>query len=452
MRPRSILLVLPLAAGLGPGSQALGSGRRSQAEHMQETDPAPRAKKESPRPDVGYLNVRAIDSQTMLPLPQIRVRAVSPTRIADSDTKFGTSSIQLKLTPGTYDCLVLREGYEPCRLVNIQIESGRTMTFEPLLMRGGTASIVGTVEEVPSGDQSLWVELRGEGRRPCPNCPTDIGQPDLGLSERDRAWLHYEACPFCGYGCQSSRRRLEDHQFTFQNLASGLYVIRLMGADYVTVGVPTVVALQDGELLPVSLEYIAPRTVRVEILDTDGQSLASEWSRRVRKSAASHEEDLMLVDPLESRGPPWIDCSFRVRETPVAKTWFSAPPIDPSKPLGRVFSHATRCSFHFWQALDDGPRGECDELELEAAPPEVEPCEVLSGVDAEGLVWIKSVPSIALTLEVMSGCFVSTVDVPASTDVVRIGARLKKVETPESKGERPVTESTFRECELARSR
>ena len=415
-------------------------------------DPQPivqyqKAKHSSP---VGRVKLRTIDSDTFLPLPCVRVRAASKTRFADCDTEFGTNSIELKLTPDSYDLLVLCDGYEPLQLTCVEVEGGGTVTVDPLLMSAGSCVLAGTVTGLPASEKPMWVELTGHGRRPCRDCPTDKEDYGLGYSELVRAWLHYEPCPHCGYGVQTSKKRLERGSFEFGNLASGRYAVRLIDEHDLTLGAQKLVELREAESLNLALEYVAPRRVSVEILDTDGRTLATEWARRARIAAASLVDQTFLVDS-ENEGLPWFDCAFRFGETTPVDTWFLAPPFDPSSPGGRVLSVPTNCHFHFSHPLDDRPRSEHEDLEPEHPTPGFWPSEVPCGVDTEGFVWFESIPSLDLTLELKCAGFSSTVAVPAAPGGGRLRARLARDKPGESAGTISLAQ-TYLEYELTRSR
>jgi hypothetical protein len=403
--------------------------------------PAEVAASERAAPSAGRIRVSAVDARTGAPLLGIRVRAASVRRVADRTSDRNSSAIELTLTPDTYALLVLARGYEPAELPPVQVARDQTVALDPVPLRAGGARILGVVTgDLRPGDLP-WVELSGDGRSPCADCAPTADTP------------HATRCTVCGYAAQSSRRRIPPSGvFTFERLAGGPYAIRLIDAQERTIGLAKCLDLRAEEALPVELEFVAPRAVRVELIDTDGRSLASEWAARVRAAAAAGGDDGSEIVFVESSTPSTeFHCAFRLGDRRLVQSDFTPPP-PPSLTAGTrigvgvaAFS-SRRLSSGLRKELDDRPRRSSETLQIEARVPSLEPDTVAVDVDAEGFVVFDPVPSFTLTLEMRCGPFTVTAPVPASAATTLVRARLRRASDPEE------GDGTFLEFEAGHSR
>jgi hypothetical protein len=413
--------------------------RRAVPEATPESAIAEPAQRENSHPPAGRVLVRAVDAQTGKPLQRIRVRAASVKRVADRTSDVGSSEIQLTLTPDTYDLIVLARGYEPTELPPVSVTRDETVALDPVPMHTGGARILGVVTGDLQPSDLPWVELFGEGRRPCADCASTAETPHAGR------------CLVCGYAAQSSRLRIAPSGvFTFERLAAGQYAIRLMDARERTIGLAKWPELRAEEALPVELEYVAPRAVRVEVFDTDGKSLASEWATRVR--AAEAADDASEVVFVESSTPSTeFHCAFRLGERRLVQSDFTAPPpLNPTAGtrigVGVAAFGSRRLGSGAHKELDDRPRRNSETLRLEPRAPSIEPDTVAADVDSEGFVVFEPVPSLTLRLKMTCGPFTTHALVPASASTTPLRAQLRRASEPEE------GDGTFREYETGRGR
>ncbi|HEV8112107.1 MAG TPA: carboxypeptidase-like regulatory domain-containing protein [Planctomycetota bacterium] len=397
------------------------------------------AETERTAPLAGRIRVSAVDAQTGAPLLGIRVRAASAARVADRTSDRNGSAIELTLTPDTYALLVLARGYEPAELPPIQVARDQTVTLDPVPLRAGGARILGVVTgDLRPGDLP-WVELSGEGRSPCADCAPTADTP------------HATRCTVCGYAAQSSRRRIPPSGvFSFERLACGPYAIRLIDARERTIGLAKRLDLRAEEALPVELEFVAPRAVGVELIDTDGRSLASEWAARVRAAAAAADDDGSEIVFVESSKPSTeFHCVFRLGDRRLVQSDFTPPPppsLTAGTSIGVAAFSSRKLSSGARKELDDRPRRSSETLRIEPRVPSLEPDTVAVDVDAEGFVVFDPVPSFTLTLEMRCGPFTATAPVPASAATTLVRARLRRASDPEE------GDGTFLEFEAGHSR
>ena len=361
----------------------------------------------------GFLRVRAIDAETEEPLAKIRVRAASPTRIAERESDPAVGEAVFRISPDTYSILVMSDGHEPTVVEGVVIAADADLTLEPVALRVGGARILGVVNGA-TPDSSFEVELRGVGRRRCDRCP----------SEADRH------CPHCGYAQASTRVRVDPAgAFRFDRLAGGTYAVQLLEASGRAVALAVHVRVPSLESVPVELEAATTRTVQVEIVDTDGDSLAPAWSKRILAVSRLVIETEFQLGAFEFRhNAVYFDCAFRDGDLVVARADFE-PPRDR---LGLGLRAMGSRSIDFGlgrdgsSGIDDRSRGESESLLPDDPGPSIEPLGVSAGFDRGGIVRFEGVPATALTLEVVSGPFTGTASIPASREPTRVRVRLTR--------------------------
>ena len=381
----------------------------------------------------GFLRVRAIDAETKEPLVKIRVRAASPTRIADRESDPATGEVVFRISPDEYSVLVMSDGYEPTEVEGVKIAADADVTLEPVALRFGSARILGVVNGTKP-DSSFEVELRGVGRRRCDRCP----------SEPDRH------CTHCGYAQASTRVRVDSAgAFLFDRLAGGTYAVQLLESSGRAVALAVHVRVPSHESVPVELEAASTRTVRVEIVDTDGQSLAPEWARRTLAVSRLDIETEFQLGAFEFRhNPVHFECTFRDGDLVVARADFE-PPRDR---LGfGIRAMGSRIDFglgrHDLSGIDDRSRGETEDLRPDDPGPPIEPLGVSAGFDRGGIVSLEGVPATALTLELASGPFIGSASIPSSRESTRVQVRLTRVAPDLSDSDPAQGARTYREFE-----
>lgn len=403
---------------------------------------------------VGHLRVRAVDAETGSLVQRIRVRAMNDSRLADRSSERDGEAVEVTLSPGTYSILVMAKGYESSELPAQSIEAGKTMTLDSVALHPGSAKVLGTVTGDTWTPDTLWVELVGEGRRPCPAC-VDVPSPaSKQPPTHGQRWSKSDYCSRCGYAKPSSRLAVPpDGRFEFEHLTSGPYAVRLMDVEERTLCDPKSVDLDIGQSLPIEIRFGAPRRVRVEIVDTDGASLAPEWAARLRNQAANDETETLrqvvdrAVQPLE------FDCQFRTEHLRIGSSTFTPPTPDATGIFvsGVGAFGARKLGTGGRRDRDDRPREKKDALRPEIAPAKVSTGYYPSAVDPDGTVHFESVPSLELSLRMTCGGFSATVEIPSARDEVRLQALLHSSgEQKTSTAEPSADPRTYREYEARR--
>lgn len=412
-----------------------------------EEDPKSSADEPEPvdaTPDApGRVRITAIDAWSGIPVDRLHARALSETRIAEREGGREESELELVLTPGTYALLVTSRGYESVEVAGVRIERGRTLVLDPLRMQPGSARIVGTVRGDVPPEVELHVELLGDGRRPCAECAGPGNHAYRAARNRRMAWARDVPCASCGFSELRSRMQVPLHRtFQFEGLASGSYTARILDARGRTLGVPSMIELVTGESASLTLDAWTFRRVRVELLDTDGTSLADEWGTRVRRENALGrvESDDRLV-AMER----WA-CEFRLDGRRFAQATFSTPALEGYS-ASRSFS-GRRVSRSEKRSRDDRPRGANHALRPRLVPPAFEVANFKAFVDEDGLVRFDEVPTCALGLSMRCGRYRAVVLLPASVAGEPIQAKIEPHEDEDAAQSGVVTALTFREFDL----
>ena len=262
---------------------------------------------------MGHLRVRAVDAETGSPVQRIRVRAMNDT----TGRPYWNATAKPSSSPssGTYSILVMAKGYEasepPPQLIEVTGPRHRFRRVAP-------AKILGTVTGDTWPPDTLWVELVGEGRRSCPVCVDGPSPASKQPPTHGQRWSKSDYCTRCGYAKSSSRLAVPpDGRFEFEHLTSGLYAVRLMDAEERTLCDPKFFVLEIGQSFPLEIRFGAPRRVRIEIVDTDGASLAPEWGARLKDAAADEDEPPTVVHAVQ---PVDFDCRFRTEHLQIGSS------------------------------------------------------------------------------------------------------------------------------------
>ena len=404
---------------------------------------------------LGHLRVRAVDAETRTSVPRIRVRAMSDTRFADRSSDRDSEGVDLALTPGTYSVLVMVKGYEGSFLPPQSIEADATTNLDSVEMHVGSGRVLGTVTGDTWSSDTLWVELVGEGRCPCRACADVANSAIKPPPPHGQRWSKDEYCPSCGYGKSSSRLAVPpDGRFVIDRLTRGPYIVHLMDVEERTLADPQSFDLEIGQSRPLEIRFAAPRTVRVEIVDTDGASLAPEWAARMRKEAAA--EDAEIVSFEHGTQPVEFECEFHAERSLIGSSSFTTPLLEPGVAIGvgpAAFG-SRKMGTGARHDRDDRARAKSDTLRPEPAPPGLRPGYFPAGVDVDGLVRFDSVPSLELTLTMSCQLFTAATVIPASRDELRVHvtlARNEGVKWSATDGE-PSDVRTFRDYEAQRSK
>jgi len=391
----------------------------------------------------GRVLVRAVDAVTQESLDRLHVRALSGTRLADRDSGARRFALELALTPDAYALLVQVPGYEPAELAPIRVAAGAVVELPTVQMQPGSARILGTVGRTLQPSETLLVELEGKGRRPCAACAPRFDPARTDASSGHEA---LEPCPQCGFAPECSRLPVSrSGDFAFHALASGMYALRLDDGRGHDVGEQLPVALRESECARIEMDAPILRTLHVELVDTDGASLAGAWGANVRHRRALHDA---RDNAPEERPVARLDWRFELHldeddvrtgtfQTPTAAGTTSARPA----PFGgrKLGSGAKR-------SVDDKPLRDGQTLRPEPDEPRFAASPIEARVDEEGLVVFEGVPSYEQKLLFLCGAFRATVDLGTSPEDLRATAYLEFVRAEDTAA------TTFRALDADRYR
>jgi hypothetical protein len=215
------------------------------------------------------------------------------------------------------------------------------------------------------------------------------------------------------------------------------------------------VMLRDAESARVAVEVPLPRTLRIEIVDTDGTSLAPLWASALqpRDAKASRAEASVLrhVDDLMWR------CELHAGDRSIAAGEFATPIRSGSTtarlgPLpfgGRKLGSSARRSA---PTVDDRARGSDATLRPTSAAASLPGTRIEPRVGFDGLVHVDGVPAWATELSLERHPFRGRVELPAY-EALSILVRLTHVDRdPSASADDPNNTATFREFDDLRYR
>ncbi len=399
----------------------------------------------------GRLVIRAIDASTSEALESIDIRAASATRFADVEDFMPDLENGIELTPGNYSLVVTAPGCEPVERANVTIESDRVTDLGALELTPGSGRIVADLIGVPSPDHEYAVELIGDGRHRCASCDRFVEASDAGEQAAHEFRLRGlgSPCETCGFDNLRSRLAFgSNSQVVFTNLASGSYALRLVDEHDRMIGDERNMMLGVRATASVAFDPSASRTLQIELLDTDGVSLAGIWSRRMDESeeqagaSASDEREL-------AREP--IQLAFSRDGRIVAST-----EIDPPMSSGEGMDSAH--DFMLDGAVGrlgraDRAREASDDLRSAPLAQHFEPSMPESGLGPSGIAIVLGLTASRLELHASAGDFVADTVVPASPSSMRIRLRLRPSDATIASSPIAASSSptpTYREPELGR--
>ena len=374
-------------------------------------------------PPPGRLILAAVDRETGRPLDAFTVRLSSATRFAEEHLESGRGEVDLPLTPATYEGLVLSPGYEPLELSPVVLSSGATVRLAGVSLLPGSGSLRVEATGTDSFD-GLSVEVRGDGRRPCALCA-------------DRAPLSESPCPTCGFAPDGSKLRIgRDGRVDFTGLAHGAYVLRVVDRNGRAIGDDRVVDLAPGESIPVRFDVSRSRTVEIELIDCDGASLASEWSRRL--AAPEVEEEVEIVSFEEGVELIPIHLEIRRDAETVARASFH-PPAPPgvnafgiTVGIGSGVVRRTPA-----RRTADRERNPGDSLWPVPVVPRFEPNEPTCELDRNGIAVLAPLSTSQLSIHLTAKDLAADAIVPAGRGPTRVRAQLRSPGAPSTEGSKP---------------
>ena len=236
----------------------------------------------------GLVRFVAVDAKTRQALPFARARfrgqqqdvlttLVRGNAVTASDLEGATA-----VPPGVADLEVNAPGYETAVRRGLLVRAGEQLDLGPIALSAGTSRIRGRVHAHGPLDETLVLQLAGEGRRPCEHC--SARKSTEGPALFDEWWSGPKTvhgadpktgcCPHCGYGVGRSLLQLANGaEFEFSNLSSGDYVLSLGADEGGGCGVQEGVRLRPYEDRWVELTLGTFVELVVELLGEDGRAL-----------------------------------------------------------------------------------------------------------------------------------------------------------------------------------
>jgi len=254
------------AVGVAPETAAAGARRLEEPA----PSPSPAAAPVPAQPPSGELKLRVVDAQTDLPLEKIKLRALNDARYA---VWKGDRDADVRLTAGTWELAVEVEGYEPELRSAVAIRADSATDLGIVALERGTAVLYGTLRRagVPA-DARAFVELRGDGRSPCPQC-----RPPYAALDADGEATQFPATKCCGYFWDRSFLEVgAEGRFEFRGLATGTYFLRPM--DAVPRAQPTLrVTVTRGEQRRVEINLGEEAGLVLNLTDARGHPFSGRW-------------------------------------------------------------------------------------------------------------------------------------------------------------------------------
>jgi hypothetical protein len=390
----------------------------------------------------GTLIVEAIDPSRLGLLRWFDVRVANSARFAERRSSPSAHEVELPLTPGIYSAAILSPGYEPVEIPTVEVRSGETVRPAPIMLMPGSGEIFVEVNGTPDLERKLVVELLGEGRHPCSRCASNDDRADFAphtdafkrgdsdvanvpASRTDAAWNRPGACPACGFARELSRAWLHGRDnFTFTNLASGCYAVRLADEKGRTIGESQQVQLAAGAKSSIAFESLVTRSIEIEMIDVDGQSLSEEWNRRLTAKETATSEVVSYDDTERA-----FQCVFTDERGNVSHVTFQPPSppghhgLRPSafggRRLGTGIAHDPEANHGI-----DRTRKTGDVLRPNCDMPYFAPVRTECVIGELGIVTIGPLSSSSLKLRVSVPNASSEQLIPASRATTRVQVRL----------------------------
>ena len=212
-------------------------------------------------PPTGGLALEVIHAETGAPVESFELRTLSSTRFLASHTG---SPVSLRLSPGTYEGLILHKGADALALEPFVVERDRVTDLGRVAIEIGSASILGVVrgDNLNEGTP-IRVELFGEGRNRCASCV-----PDEEAAE---------PCGACGYGPERSLVVSEvGDTFRFDRLAAGGYRLVVRDGERVILGLAEVILeAREERVVEIGLSFVDGDFL---LTDIEGQPFDGVWS------------------------------------------------------------------------------------------------------------------------------------------------------------------------------
>ena len=229
----------------------------------------------------GRLRANVVDATTSMTFASVTTRALSRDRFGETR---GQGGVEMLLTPGAYDVEFAVRGFEPELRREVVIAAGGATDLGTIVLGRGTARISGQLSSRGLPDGALrYVELRGEGRSPCPRCAERRDPAGAAPVPLDGP-IHESKC--CGYASERSVWRVaDDGRYTFGGLAAGVYFLRPL--DGQLRAQPTIrLELARGENRLVDLTLEREVSLRLALRDASDAPFVGTWCGDANESPA----------------------------------------------------------------------------------------------------------------------------------------------------------------------
>lgn len=231
---------------------------------------------------LGQVAMSIVDAETSQPLASFFVRALKDERSVESSVSAsGETRMEFPLSAGTWDVAVSAEGYEPEIRRGVVIAAGATTDLGEIALGRGTGSLSIRLRGVAHGAGVVRrIELRGEGRRPCPQCAPgrfSIASTSTEPDPVDPSPYKLADSPCCGYFTDRSLGKVvDDAPFEFSGLAAGNYYVRVR--DAMPRLQPTLcLELARGEHRVLDLDCLDEAPLTLELEDEAGRPFVGLW-------------------------------------------------------------------------------------------------------------------------------------------------------------------------------
>jgi RNA polymerase sigma-70 factor (ECF subfamily) len=249
-------------------------------------------------PPPGEVAFRVVDAATRALLDDVTIRLLNESRFCEYH---GHGEGRAKLTSGRWTARVTARGCEPVTLGAFEVERGRVVDLGTVELARGGGRIDGRVvaRDLPPNGKVV-VELRGEGRSPCPECRARVAKfeewqrsvEEAAASGREPPKTAPRPGDCCGYHeVFSSFTLAGGGDFSFRGLAAGTYWIRAVDSDARLAESRRVEIGRDGSAW-LELDVTEPTTLALELRDESNHAFAGDWSTPHRETAAPIEFEL----------------------------------------------------------------------------------------------------------------------------------------------------------------
>ena len=226
-------------------------------ESIEELERRAVARERAPLPDPGRLVLRVIDGDAGVDLAEVTLRLRSADRFLERTT---SSPIDLGLTAGAWEGTIRAAGYDVAVIDAVSVEAGVPRDLGVVVLRRGTAAVLGRVTSSAAAVTSFDVELYGAGRSPCPACDGE------------------GRCATCGHADANTARAIgADGAFRFERLAAGPYRLVVRARESRHVARMVELRLEARERRRVDVDVVGEGLLHLELVDARGAPFDGHW-------------------------------------------------------------------------------------------------------------------------------------------------------------------------------